>query len=63
MTTVREFLLEIVEQARAAVPDRYSAVRYLTAKAPVDDDALNEAVLVRLEDHSCRARYAVSPRH
>ena len=32
-------------------PDRYSAVRYLTAKAPVDDDALNEAVLVRLEDH------------
>ena len=33
-------------------PDRYSAVRYLTAKAPVDDDALNEAVLVRLHDHS-----------
>ena len=33
-------------------PERYSAVRYLTSKAAVDDDALNEAVLVRLHDHS-----------
>ena len=32
-------------------PNRYSPVRYLTAKATVDDDALNEAVLDRLTDH------------
>ena len=33
------------------IPDQYSAVRYLTSKATVDDDALNEAVLDRLTDH------------
>ena len=32
-------------------PDHYTAVRYLMAKAAVDDDALNDVVLGRLEDY------------
>ena len=33
------------------IPDQYSAVRYLTAKATVDDDALNDVVLAPLVNH------------
>ena len=46
MTTVREFLLETVRKLMPG-PESYNTVRYLKAKAAVDDNALNGLFMTR----------------